>query len=547
MRIRTKLQSFVKTAVFMAVLVASGFAPDAYGQLYAKFGPSNGIMKGNVSTPQTTVALSSDVVGLWSGTCDSTHFLGGDGTCAIPAGTAPSGAANLAYATPNGAPGAATLRALVGADIPPINLGSTANGGVSSATILLGTNGGTSNGFFSITGPATSLKTFTFPNASATVLTSNAAVTVPQGGTGAVTLTGLLKGSGTSALSAAASADIISLWSGSCSSSNFLRGDGTCVSPGSGSPGGANTNIQFNNAGSFGGDSGLTYAGSGGDLIKSISTNGTTNITNTNTSTGTAAAGQFKLLNSADNVALGLTSTGFSGSIFTGGPSGEQIFLGGSNAAVPITFAVGAGARMTFGTGVAGRQVDFIGTTATSAAVVYAGWLNQAGTRFGYMGKTSTGSLISYESDADVSLIGNNGADAVNISTGHVLAYNGVDMTPTTTTATWSFQTANSNCSVNGTDATVKLYKFGSVVTARLTSVGTCTSAAVSSLATTNAPVPVAFRPANLAYTACLTGNGSILAICGVNTAGQFITSLGTGTSTTWNVGSGTTFTYTLD
>lgn len=50
--------------------------------------------------------------------------------------------------------------------------------------ILLAANGGTSNGFFAVSGPATSTKTFTFPNASAAVLTDNAAVTLAQGGTG---------------------------------------------------------------------------------------------------------------------------------------------------------------------------------------------------------------------------------------------------------------------------------------------------------------------------------------------------------------------------
>ena len=50
--------------------------------------------------------------------------------------------------------------------------------------ILPGANGGTGNGFFAVSGPASTLKTFTFPNASATVLTDNAAVTVAQGGTG---------------------------------------------------------------------------------------------------------------------------------------------------------------------------------------------------------------------------------------------------------------------------------------------------------------------------------------------------------------------------
>ncbi len=68
--------------------------------------------------------------------------------------------------------------------------------------ILPSANGGTANGFFTVSGPATSAKTFTFPNASATVLTDNAAVTVAQGGSGTTTLTGILKGNGTSAFTA---------------------------------------------------------------------------------------------------------------------------------------------------------------------------------------------------------------------------------------------------------------------------------------------------------------------------------------------------------
>ena len=69
--------------------------------------------------------------------------------------------------------------------------------------ILPGANGGTGNGFFAVSGPASTLKTFTFPNGSATVLTDAALVTVMQGGTGANTLTGIVKGNGTSAFTAA--------------------------------------------------------------------------------------------------------------------------------------------------------------------------------------------------------------------------------------------------------------------------------------------------------------------------------------------------------
>ena len=53
--------------------------------------------------------------------------------------------------------------------------------------ILPAANGGTGNGFTGFSGPASSGKTFTLPNANATILTDNAAVTIAQGGTGQTT------------------------------------------------------------------------------------------------------------------------------------------------------------------------------------------------------------------------------------------------------------------------------------------------------------------------------------------------------------------------
>ena len=65
--------------------------------------------------------------------------------------------------------------------------------------ILPGANGGTANGFMAFSGPTTALKTFALPDVSSTILTTNAAVTVAQGGTGLGTLTtgNLLIGAGT--------------------------------------------------------------------------------------------------------------------------------------------------------------------------------------------------------------------------------------------------------------------------------------------------------------------------------------------------------------
>lgn len=71
--------------------------------------------------------------------------------------------------------------------------GQIVNGDITNATIDLTTkvtgilasiNGGTGNGFTKFAGPTTSEKTFTLPDASVTILTSNSPVTVSQGGTG---------------------------------------------------------------------------------------------------------------------------------------------------------------------------------------------------------------------------------------------------------------------------------------------------------------------------------------------------------------------------
>lgn len=70
---------------------------------------------------------------------------------------------------------------------------SAAMGGQLTDAALSGvvgaSKGGTGNAFFQVSGPATSIKTFTFPNTSATVLTNAAVVTIAQGGTGQTTAT----------------------------------------------------------------------------------------------------------------------------------------------------------------------------------------------------------------------------------------------------------------------------------------------------------------------------------------------------------------------
>ncbi len=70
---------------------------------------------------------------------------------------------------------------------------SDLSGTASLTTQVTGTlpagNGGTGSAFTAFTGPSASTKTFTLPNADSTILTSNAAVTVAQGGSGLQSLT----------------------------------------------------------------------------------------------------------------------------------------------------------------------------------------------------------------------------------------------------------------------------------------------------------------------------------------------------------------------
>lgn len=62
--------------------------------------------------------------------------------------------------------------------------GNNFDGTAALTQIIASTFGGTGNGFAKFSGPTTSEKTFSLPDASATILTNNTAVTVAQGGTG---------------------------------------------------------------------------------------------------------------------------------------------------------------------------------------------------------------------------------------------------------------------------------------------------------------------------------------------------------------------------
>lgn len=85
--------------------------------------------------------------------------------------------------------GTKTLVATDVATLSSLSSIGTIGTGVWNGTIITSAYGGTGNGFTKFSGPGTSEKTFTLPNATSAILTDNAAVTVAQGGTGNATAT----------------------------------------------------------------------------------------------------------------------------------------------------------------------------------------------------------------------------------------------------------------------------------------------------------------------------------------------------------------------
>jgi hypothetical protein len=105
-----------------------------------------------------------------------------------------------------------------------------------------------------------------------------------------------------------------------CTGTNVLGASGglpACVaqSGGGGTPGGANTNVQFNNSSAFGGDAGFTYAGTGQVTITNSTVNTTPltmtgqSLTGTDTHSFLSMTGTLNTSGAVDVIALHETCT----------------------------------------------------------------------------------------------------------------------------------------------------------------------------------------------------------------------------------------------
>lgn len=132
-----------------------------------------------------TVAATASISGTNTG--DQTTISGNAGSATVLQtarninGVSFNGSADITVTAAAGTLTGTTLNStVVSSSLTAVGTIST---GTWQGTLIGSTYGGTGNAFFAVSGPATTIKTFTFPNASATVLTTNAAVTETQGGT----------------------------------------------------------------------------------------------------------------------------------------------------------------------------------------------------------------------------------------------------------------------------------------------------------------------------------------------------------------------------
>jgi hypothetical protein len=311
-----------------------------------------------------------------------------------------------------------------------VNLSS----GVTST--LPGINGGTGNSFMNFAGPATSTRTFTLPNASATILTDFVDVTVAQGGTGTSTLTAnnvILGNGASSVLFVAPLGDGSILQSNGTSwitaSGGVLIGRQTLTASGTYTPTAGTKKIlvrMWGGGGAGGGCSGVAAGcaggggGSGGYAEYYFS-----GVTSTNPYTigagGKGVSGAAGQAASNTTFTIGgttVTAFGGSGGSFTAGSAAIKFMVGGAGGVISTNGNVNA-AGVPGGTGMTSTVNTVVASGEGGSTSLGGGGLPRVNvTSAGSNAIANTGSGGSGASAvAATANIGGNGADGLIIVT----------------------------------------------------------------------------------------------------------------------------------
>ena len=172
------------TTTGTGVITALGTNTGTVGSFVVNGGALGTPSGGTVTNLTGTASINiNGTVGATTATTGAFTTISASGaiTSTVATGTAPftvastTQVANLQAATAGSAATLTTSRAIYGNNF---------NGSADLTEIIASTYGGTVNGFTKFSGATSAEKTYTLPDATTTILTTNAAVTIAQGGTG---------------------------------------------------------------------------------------------------------------------------------------------------------------------------------------------------------------------------------------------------------------------------------------------------------------------------------------------------------------------------